>query len=383
MRVHGDLLSLGAYLLYNVIMKPEVNYPASQSVSGKRMFIGLSGGVDSAVSAALLQQAGADVVGVFIQGWYPPGQPCTWKEDRRDAMRVAAHLGIPFRTLDASADYKKGVIDYLLAEYAAGRTPNPDVMCNRDVKFGAFYRYAKEHGADYIATGHYAQTAPSDEPDAVRLMRGLDAAKDQSYFLWAIPKNVLAETLFPVGGMPKNEVRAIATMMHLPVAQKKDSQGVCFLGSISVDDFLRQEIGAQVGEAYEVQEDGSNRAVGRHNGAILYTLGERVSLMNAEPGPWFVVAKDLARDILTVSKNPASTTPREAIMLRDENWLADPDSFAELTAQYRYHGPLVAGSYDAGMHSFVLHTPESTLIAPGQSLVLYAGDECVGGGIIG
>src|SRR3989338_7476672 len=176
------------------------------NVKGKNVFAGLSGGVDSAVSAALLREAGAQVTGVFFKGWYPPGMPCTWTEDRRDAMRTAARLQIPFRTLDASAEYKSGVIDYLLAEYRAGRTPNPDVMCNREVKFGAFYRFAKNSGADAIATGHYRS-----------------GEKDQSYFLWAVPKNILEATLFPVGKMEKSEVRAFAKKFNLPVAGKKDS----------------------------------------------------------------------------------------------------------------------------------------------------------------
>src|SRR3989344_5375442 len=172
------------------------------NVRGKKIFVGLSGGVDSAVSAALLKRAGALVTGVFIKGWYPPGLNCTWANERRDAMRVAARLHIPFRTLDASAEYKKSVIDYLVAEYRAGRTPNPDVMCNREVKFGAFYRYAKAQGADLIATGHYRS-----------------GEKDQSYFLWAVPKDILDETVFPVGNLEKSEVRALAKKCALPVAE--------------------------------------------------------------------------------------------------------------------------------------------------------------------
>src|SRR3989344_3929521 len=198
----------------------------SMDVHGKKVFVGLSGGVDSAVAAALLKNAGARVTGVFIKGWYPPGLPCTWASERRDAMRVAARLRIPFATLDASEEYRKSVIDYLLAEYRAGRTPNPDVMCNREVKFGAFYRYAMEQGADSIAMGHY-----------------LGGEKDQSYFLWAVSKDILAKTLFPVGEMEKGEVRALAKHFNLPVAEKRDSQGICFLGSVSVKDFLKSEIG--------------------------------------------------------------------------------------------------------------------------------------------
>ena len=188
------------------------------NLKGKKIFVGLSGGVDSAVSAALLKRAGAEVTGVFIKGWYPLGMPCAWAAERRDAMRVAARLHIPFHTLDASAEYKKSVIDYLIREYRAGRTPNPDVMCNREVKFGAFYRFAKESEADAIATGHYRS-----------------GEKDQSYFLWAVPKEILESTIFPVGDMEKSRVRSLAKKFNLPVAEKRDSQGVCFLGSISVE----------------------------------------------------------------------------------------------------------------------------------------------------
>ncbi len=354
--------------------------PINEAVRGKRVFVGLSGGVDSAVSAALLKEAGAEVFGVFIQGWYPPGQPCTWKEDRRDAMRVAAHLSIPFHTLDASVEYKRGVIDYLLSEYAAGRTPNPDVMCNREVKFGAFYRFAKEYDADFIATGHYAQTMHNKD-FSVHMLRGKDASKDQSYFLWAVPRDVLAHTIFPVGGMPKPEVRALADRFALPVAEKKDSQGVCFLGSISVDEFLRQEIGTVSGDAFSITEEGRQEMVGQHDGALLYTLGERIALEHAAPGPWFVIAKDLEKNVLVVSKAPHTIEQQEHIMLRDENWFLDPSTVAELTAQFRYHGEHIAGTYDVTRHAFIPQHP-AALVASGQSLVLYAGEECIGGGII-
>jgi tRNA-specific 2-thiouridylase len=369
-------------------MNVEVDANFAHRVKGKRVFVGLSGGVDSAVSAALLVEAGAEVFGVFIQGWYPPGQPCTWREDRRDAMRVAAHLGIPFRTLDASVAYKKGVIDYLVSEYAAGRTPNPDVMCNRDVKFGAFYTYAKEHGADLLATGHYAYT---DSTNPSVLLRGKDLSKDQSYFLWAVPSTVIAETVFPVGNMPKKQVRAIATQLHVPVATKKDSQGVCFLGSISIDDFLRQEISVVSGDAFYVDKNGLSELVGKHEGAILYTLGEKVSLMAhstnrtsnaAAPGPWFVTAKELANNTLTVSTSPVAESIKNVIELRDENWISDPESYPLLTAQYRYHGEEIIGTYSRVSHTFTPQVPGALLLAPGQSLVLYAGNQCVGGGII-
>ena len=349
-------------------------------LTDKRVFVGLSGGVDSAVSAALLQKAGANVTGVFIKGWYPPGMPCTWADDRRDAMRVAASLHIPFHTLDASVEYKKGVIDYLLAEYAAGRTPNPDVMCNREVKFGAFYKFAKEHGADFIATGHYARSLTHSENKEARLLRGIDASKDQSYFLWAVSREALAHTLFPISELPKSEVRTLAKRFTLPVAEKRDSQGICFLGSISVDEFLRQELGTEQG--YAVDEKG--KQIGTHDGVLLYTLGTRIALKDSEEqGPWYVVAKNIPTNTLTVSKqHHLEATSQKNILLRDTNWFVDPVVGEIYDAQFRYHGPLIQGTYASTTNIF---TPTDSLtepIASGQSLVLYKSDECIGGGII-
>lgn len=310
---------------------------SKDTLRGKRIFVGLSGGVDSAVSAALLKRAGAKVTGVFIKGWYPPGMPCAWAAERRDAMRVAARLGIPFLTLDASAEYKEGVIDYLLAEYRAGRTPNPDVMCNRDVKFGAFYRFAKAHGADAIATGHYRS-----------------GEKDQSYFLWAVPKEVLEAALFPVGHLEKREVRRLARRFDLPVAEKKDSQGVCFLGSVSVEEFLKKELGSD-------------------NPALLYTIGERIPIPD---GPWYVVGKDVKKGRVEVAKTRKSTA--RSIRFERPNWFGDPAGTTE--AQYRYRGPRLRGRVESDRFASEEPLPEPP--APGQSIVFYRDGELIGGGII-
>lgn len=328
-------------------------------VKGKKIFVGLSGGVDSAVSAALLKRAGALVTGVFIKGWYPPGMPCTWAVERRDAMRVAARLRIPFITLDASAEYKKGVIDYLMSEYRAGRTPNPDVMCNREVKFGAFYRFAKESGADAIATGHYRS-----------------GEKDQSYFLWAVPQEVLAETIFPVGSMEKEEVRAIAKKFNIPVAEKKDSQGVCFLGSISVEEFLRSEFGVTPGRALDEQ----GNVVGEHDGVLLHTLGERIALRNMlVSGPWFVLAKNVETNEFIVGKSRVSADAYpQRVPFTNANWFQEPSSATE--AQYRYRGQRVSGSITGSY--FASADTLREIPTPGQSIVFYKGDELVGGGII-
>lgn len=324
---------------------------------GKRIFVGLSGGVDSAVSAALLKRAGAQVTGVFIKGWYPPGMPCTWAAERRDAMRVAARLRIPFITLDASVEYKKSVIDYLLAGYRAGRTPNPDIMCNKEVKFGVFYRFAKNAGADAIATGHYRS-----------------GEKDQSYFLWAVPKEVVAATIFPVGSMEKGEVRALAQKFHLPVAEKKDSQGVCFLGSISIEEFLRSEFGAVPGQAL----DEHGVVVGEHDGVLLYTLGERITLRGAESGPWFVLAKHIEKNECVVGKARTAAGISQKIHFTDANWFLEPSDVTE--AQYRYRGPRVRGSVAGSFFESKITLPE--IPTPGQSIVFYKGDELAGGGII-
>lgn len=309
----------------------------------RNVFVGLSGGVDSAVSAALLQRAGAEVTGVFIKGWYPPGMPCTWAAERRDAMRVAARLGIPFLTLDASAEYKKSVIDYLLAEYRAGRTPNPDVMCNRDVKFGAFYRFARERGADAIATGHYRS-----------------GEKDQSYFLWAVPKEILESALFPVWNLEKKEVRRLARRFNLPVAEKKDSQGVCFLGSVSVEEFLRKELKSD-------------------NPALLYTIGERMPLPG---GPWYVVGKDVGKGKVEVARTRLPAQAGEGatreICFRDANWHGESALVEE--AQYRYRGPRIRGRVEGDR--FVSEEPLPEMPAPGQSIVFYRDARLAGGGII-
>ncbi len=302
-------------------------------VKGKRIYVGLSGGVDSAVSAALLKEQGAQVTGVFIKGWYPPDMPCTWAAERRDAMRVAARLRIPFITLDASEEYKKSVIDYLISEYRAGRTPNPDVMCNKEVKFGAFYRFAKNAGADAIATGHYRS-----------------GEKDQSYFLWAVPKEILAEVIFPVGYMEKSEVRALAKRFNIPVAEKKDSQGICFLGAVSVKDFLKKEL----------WDD---------NPALLHTLGQKVSRPD---GPWYVVGKDVEKREIMVSKTRASAT--HTIYFTDANWHQNVQHLVlNIFAQYRYRGPRIKGNVEG--ESFIPSEPLPDIPAPGQSIVFYRDDE--------
>lgn len=340
------------------------------SLAGTRVLVGLSGGVDSAVSAYLLKRAGADVTGVFVKGWYPEGMPCTWREDRKDALRVAAHLGIPFTTLDASEAYKAGVIDYLLREYKAGRTPNPDVMCNREVKFGALDAYRRKEGFQYLATGHYAR-----RNEAGVLMKGLDETKDQSYFLWAVPKDTLTETLFPVGNIKKTETREHARKAKLPVSLKKDSQGICFLGSVSVSDFLRKEFGTEQG----VLRTRDGKEVGTHDGVLLYTLGQRITVPKSNE-PYYVVAKEIEENTLIVDTTP-KPAETEVVRFSEANWFMETPSETIVEAQGRYHGPFVSGQ----LTQSGVFTPTDEIREPytsGQSIVFYQGENVIGGGII-
>lgn len=343
-----------------------------EDVRGKKVLVGLSGGVDSAVSAYLLKKAGADVSGVFVKGWYPEGMPCTWREERADALRVAAHLSIPFYTLDASEAYKKGVIDYLVQEYKCGRTPNPDVMCNREVKFGALNEYRINEGYDYLATGHYAKT---DGKGA--LLRGKDGSKDQSYFLWAVPKDVLSHTLFPVGSQEKELTRKLAEEAKLPVSKKRDSQGICFLGNISVSDFLRNEFGTTPGRAVT----SSGEIVGTHDGVLLYTLGQRVNFGGREHS-WYVTKKDIRDNTLIVSESALPTTPT-SIEFDSANWFIEVQGAEIVEAQTRYHGPRLIGTLDIKKQIFTPKTLATEYFALGQSVVFYQGDRVLGGGIIG
>jgi tRNA-specific 2-thiouridylase len=240
------------------------------------------------------------------------------------------------------------------------------------VKFGAFFKYAMSQGADYIATGHYARIVDGT------LLRGVDEAKDQSYFLWAVPKEALRKTLFPLGDSHKDETRALAKKFNLPNATKRDSQGICFLGSISVEDFLRAEFGDNPGKA--VDERGAE--VGAHDGVLLHTIGERIALSSAQPGPWYVIRKDIAANTLVVGKTPTSRTASATFHLSETNWLVDGVPETVVHAQYRYHGPKVEGILSPDAKTFTASEPLGEMVAEGQSLVLYHGENCIGGGII-
>lgn len=343
-----------------------------------RVFVGLSGGVDSAVSAYLLQKQGHNVTGVFLKTWEPDFLPCTAEADRLDAMRVAAHLKIPFLSYDMEEEYKAGVVDYFIAEYRAGRTPNPDVMCNRIVKFGAFWERAKADGAEYIATGHYARirTVEGLSGDTARfqLLRGSDESKDQSYFLWMLTQKDLEHALFPVGHLRKAEVRRIAADIALPNAEKKDSQGLCFLGHVDMKEFLQHYIPVMPGPLYDAQGE----TVGEHEGVQFYTVGQTVSTTRGQK--MYIVQKNISKNALVVSESPLHRTSLSlTLTLKDLNWVhGASEEEREYEAQLRYHGE----RYQVRIRREEALLQKPVLAAEGQSLVLYENEECLGGAVI-
>jgi tRNA-uridine 2-sulfurtransferase len=358
----------------------------------KKVFVGLSGGVDSSVSAALLKEAGFEVYGVFIKVWQPDiaiTGGCTWKQDRLDAMRVCAKLDIPFYTLNLEKEYKKEVVDYMIAEYKAGRTPNPDVMCNKYVKFGGFFDWAMKNGADFVATGHYAQVKTNQKKigQTVELLAGKDKNKDQSYFLWTLTQKQLSKTLFPVGNIEKPQVRKLAKKFGLLTAEKKDSQGVCFIGKIEMIDFLKEFIKIKKGNV--LNEKGE--IIGSHDGIFYYTIGQRhgfnIIKKTTDEGRYFIVSKDFKNNTLTVSHNPINTETisSKEIELRDINWISgkEPDFKKDYSARIRYRQPLEKCQLKyQGSTLMVVFQKTQTSPTPGQSVVIYNEEVCLGGGII-
>ena len=345
------------------------------AVTKKKVFVGVSGGVDSSVSLALLRDQGYDVVGCFIKTWQPDFITCTWKEERRDAMRVCAKLGVPFITIDAEQAYKDKVGQYFIDEYRAGRTPNPDVMCNREIKFGVFLDYALKHGADYVATGHYARIENG------QLLAGADVAKDQSYFLWTLTSHQLSHIIFPIGHLKKTEVRNLAAKYGLSTAEKKDSQGVCFLGPVDMKDFLSHYIDKKRGDVLDT--DGN--IIGHHDGALFFTLGERhgftITKKGSDDSRLYVVNRDLSNNTVTVSgRGPASTKAAQArIKIEGENWIQRPESGKKYAARIRYQQPVQPCHVEGDV--VVFDTPQESA-SSGQSVVVYDGEVCLGGGII-
>ncbi len=352
----------------------------------KKVFVGLSGGVDSAVSAALLKEQGFDVVGVFIKIWQPEFTECTWARDRLDAMRVCVALGIPFREIDLSREYKQEVVKRMINEYSLGITPNPDVLCNGRIKFGSFLKFAERKGADWIATGHYARIAQvkSQKPKAksLELLRGKDRGKDQSYFLYLLNQDDLARTLFPVGGLEKREVRELARKFNLPVAEKSDSQGLCFVGEVSMKDFLSRFIQLKKGAVLNIE----GAVIGVHDGAPLYTIGQRhgfsVKQKNGNREPYYVAKIDARANTITVTTR-LEDAMRTSATLNDVHWISESPSLpAEAMTQSRYRETPIKSSIVKNGERIIVSFSEPHIASPGQSLVIYDGDRCLGGGII-
>lgn len=338
----------------------------------KRVFLGMSGGVDSSVSALLLRDQGYDVTGVYMKNWSEdlPGMHCPWAEDLADAKRVAVQLDLDFEVWDFEQAYKQKVVDYMLDEFRRGRTPNPDIMCNQEIKFKLFYERALAAGADYIATGHYARA------DGSHLRLAADANKDQTYFLYRMSLAATARTLFPVGDLKKPAVKALAAARGLDVAHKKESMGVCFVGEVGMKDFLQHYLPAQPGEIRELETD---RVLGHHDGAIFYTLGQRHGLYLGGGLPYYVVKKDLSRNLLYVSRNLNAADLWTDTLELEDLFLREPLPSSNLQVRLRHRAPLIPATFDGHALHF---TQPIKRPAAGQSAVLYAGDLCLGGGII-
>ena len=363
----------------------------------KKVYIGMSGGVDSSVSALLLKKAGYDVVGVFIKVWQPEFFECTWRQDRLDAMRVCAKLDIPFITLDLEDEYKKEVVDYMIKEYKLGRTPNPDVMCNKYVKFGGFFDWAMKQGADYVATGHYARVikVESKGNSKYEMLAGEDKNKDQTYFLWTLTQKQLSKTLFPIGDIDKPEVRKLAETYGLSTAIKKDSQGLCFIGKIEIKDFLKNYIKEKKGKVLNVE----GKVIGEHDGAFYLTIGQRHGFRIVEKTPndsaYYIVDKDIKNNTITVSQDSTRVLKNESKNLKLErvNWISGevPDLSKKYFARIRYRQPLeeckIVSSPGLKVESKnteyeLRFTKSQKAITSGQSAVIYDGEVCLGGGII-
>lgn len=337
----------------------------------KTVYVGMSGGVDSSVAALLLVEQGYHVVGVYMKNWSRdlPGMKCPWAEDLADAKRVAVKLGIDFEVWDFENEYREKVVEYMLKEFKKGNTPNPDIMCNQEIKFKLFYEKAMERGADFIATGHYARTTNG------QLLRAADENKDQTYFLYRISEEALEHTLFPIGEMLKPEVKKLAEEKGLHNAYKKESMGVCFVGEVGMKDFLKEYIDIRPGEIREIE---SEKVLGYHEGAIFYTIGQRHGLYISEGLPYYVVKKDIESNIVYVSKNLNNSElwtkelKLKDIFLRDEIQ-------KQISVRMRHRAPLIPATFDGEVLYF---EHEVKRPAAGQSAVLYDGEICLGGGII-
>ena len=393
----------------------------------KRVIIGLSGGVDSSVAAYLLKQQGYEVIGLFMKNWHDNSvtisNECPWLDDSNDAMLVAEKLGIPFQTVDLSEQYKERIIDYMFDEYEKGRTPNPDILCNREIKFDVFMKIALELGADYVATGHYCRkgTIKKSDKEVYQLLAGVDANKDQSYFLCQLSQEQLAKVLFPIGELTKPQVRKIATELHLVTAEKKDSQGLCFIGKVKLPDFLQQQLKPKPGDIIEISEENTiynlsephfnsteeklqflsqkleykthyGKKVGMHQGAHFFTIGQRKGLaVGGTTEPLFVIDTDIKENVIYTGqgkkhpgliKKALFVTNNELHWIREDLALQDNQNM-KVKARIRYRQPLEnATLYKVNSGLYVEFENYQSAITSGQFVAWYQDDELLGSGVI-
>jgi len=388
----------------------------------KRVVVGMSGGVDSSVTAYLCKQQGYEVIGLFMKNWHDDSvtisDECPWLEDSNDAMLVAEKLGIPFQTVDLSEEYKERIVDYMFKEYEEGRTPNPDILCNREIKFDVFLKIAESLGADYVATGHYCRKDEIEVEGKItyKLLAGKDNNKDQSYFLCQINQEQLSKILFPVGELQKSEVREIAMEQGLTTAEKKDSQGLCFIGKVKLPDFLQQQLQPKKGKVVEIPNDFEayqNERIhdvngltekfvyqpkdgiekGEHNGAHFYTKGQRKGLnIGGTPEPLFVIETDVKTNTIYVGQgkdHPGLHRKGLKVLNKDVHWLREDLKMntgeeTAYKARIRYRQPLEEVTlYQKEKALYFIFKNPQTAIAEGQFVAWYDGDELIGSGVIG
>ena len=357
-----------------------------QSNKNTHVIVGMSGGVDSSVAALRLVQQGYQVSGIFMQNWEDDDEHCTARQDYRDAKAVADKLGIPLSTVNFADEYWERVFEHFLTEYGAGRTPNPDILCNKEIKFNAFLDHAHTQGADAIATGHYAQIGY--DGDAVQLRRGSDNNKDQSYFLYTLNQRQLSASLFPVGDLDKPDLRKMALEAGIHVHNKKDSTGICFIGERKFNAFLAEYLPAQPGPMLTDAGD----AIGTHNGLMFYTLGQRQGLgiggqSESDESPWYVLAKDVPNNTLIVGQgHDHPMLQRDSLQSHDMHWV-DGQPLADefrctAKVRYRQQDQSVVIKVQPNGHIHAQFDQPVRAITPGQSIVLYLDDVCLGGGVI-